>query len=136
MCYKSPGYGPKQLTGYDAYGAMCDATPGCVAFTVPPGFTGCAYMKKAGKRESTKTRKDWFVGTSAVKAVTCRFEGNKCSMDQWAEPFYCCGGEPAAAAAPPPHPPPPGQPSRSKQPPPSRSPLTAHAPGRSLCPLP
>ena len=34
ICYGENGYGPKKLTGVEAYQAMCDATRGCVAFSL------------------------------------------------------------------------------------------------------
>jgi len=52
-------------------------------------------MKKAGTKEMLKARKGWWVGTTAVKPMgACKYDaGGKCSTDQFAEPYYCCGGE-------------------------------------------
>lgn len=96
ICVPAGGYGPNKMFGFEAFNEMCDATPGCVAWTANMANSAkarCAVMKKAGKQEAAKPRRDWITGTSAVKAITCRFEGNKCSMDKWAQPFYCCSGE-------------------------------------------
>lgn len=93
-CVPSGGY--KGKFGFDAFKALCDENPKCVAFTTPKTPDGCAYLKAAGKRGVIKAKDGWVVQTTQEKPnQACKSfspNGGYCTSDPWSDPPVCCGG--------------------------------------------
>ena len=89
------GYQYEGKTGFDAWEAMCDDTPGCVAATAPTTPDNCAYLKAAGGKDVIKENPAFVVMTTAVPPQKpCIFAnvGQACTTDPYIEQPICCGG--------------------------------------------
>ena len=82
-------------SGFAAWQAMCDDTPGCVAATAATSPDGCTYLKSAGGRDVMQPNPDFAVSTSALPPQKpCIFVnlGAACTTDQFVDQPICCGG--------------------------------------------
>jgi hypothetical protein len=82
----------KGKTGFGAWQAYCDDTPGCEAAVAPVEPNGCAYLKAKGTRDVVKADPKWAVVTSKEKPSSCaKFvaNGEQCTSDPWAAQQIC-----------------------------------------------
>ena len=85
----------KGKTGFAAWEAICDDTPGCVAATAPTTPDGCSDLKAAGGKDVIKENPAFVVMTTAVPPQKpCIFAnvGQACTTDPYIEQPICCGG--------------------------------------------